>query len=208
MAQILRDKRICEADGKAVRDQLAGEKARLEIILEKEKELARDLAKEYSLELLQKAIGGNGGLTVGLLKRYIPVINEETNNVIREVFEDMEVRLEATDKDTLEVHFSRGGRPESGVGMASGSEKAAISLALRLALASVSSLPKSNIFILDEPFSSFDLSRIDDFEKILFLLKTKFDYVVLITHSDRVKDFADEIIYLSPDEAGVSSVNV
>ncbi len=208
MSQILKDKRICEADGKAIRDQLAGEKARLEIILEKEKELAADVAKEYRLELLQKAIGGNGGLTVGLLKRYIPVINEEANKVIREVFEDMEVRLEATEKDTLEVWFSRGGRPECGVGMASGSEKAAISLALRLSLASVSSLPKSNIFVLDEPFSSFDFARIDDFEKILFLLKSKFDYVVLITHVEKIKDFADEIIYLNPGEDGVSSVNV
>jgi DNA repair exonuclease SbcCD ATPase subunit len=92
--------------------------------------------------------------------------------------------------------------------MASGSEKAAISLAIRLALSSVSSLPKSNIFVMDEPFSSFDFNRIDDFEKILFLLKSKFEYVVLITHAEKIKDFADEIIYLTPDETGVSSINV
>jgi DNA repair exonuclease SbcCD ATPase subunit len=92
--------------------------------------------------------------------------------------------------------------------MASGSEKAAISLALRLALSSVSSLPKSNIFVMDEPFSSFDTLRAAEFEKILFILKSKFDYVVLITHSEYMKDFADEIIYLQPDSSGVSSVSV
>lgn len=208
LEQILKDKRVCEADGKGIRDRLAGEKARLEVILEKEKELANDVAQEYRLELLQKAIGGNGGVVVALLKHYVPLINAEANRVVGEVFDDMVVRLEATEKDTLEVYYSRGGREECNVGMASGSEKAAISLALRLALSSVSSLPKSNIFIMDEPFASFDFSRIDDFEKILSLLRSKFEYVVLITHSEKVKDLADEIIHLSPDENGVTSVNV
>ncbi len=208
LEQIQRDKRVCEADGKGVRDRLAGEKARLEVILEKEKELANDVAQEYRLELLQKAIGGNGGVVVALLKHYVPIINAEANRVVAEVFDDMSVRLEATEKDTLEVYYSRGGREECNVGMASGSEKAAISLALRLALSSVSSLPKSNIFILDEPFSSFDGERTSDFEKILSLLRSKFEYVVLITHSEKIKDLADEIIYLAPDENGVTSVNV
>jgi exonuclease SbcC len=75
--------------------------------------------------------------------------------------------------------------------MGSGAEKTIAAMAIRLALLSVSNLPKSNIFILDEPGTALDADNMDGFVRILDLVKSYFKTVLLVSHLESLKDCVD-----------------
>ena len=62
--------------------------------------------------------------------------------------------------------------------MVSGAEKTIAAMAIRLALLSVSNLPKSNVFILDEPATALDAENMDGFIAILEIVKSYFKTVL------------------------------
>jgi len=67
-------------------------------------------------------------------------------------------------------------------------------MAIRLALLSVSNLPKGDIFILDEPGTALDAENMEGFVRILDMIKSYYKTVLLISHMDALKDNADIII--------------
>jgi len=69
-------------------------------------------------------------------------------------------------------------------------------MAIRLALLSVSNLPKGDIFILDEPGTALDADNMEGFIRILDLIKSFFKTVVLISHLDSLKDCVDTQIII------------
>ena len=75
--------------------------------------------------------------------------------------------------------------------MGSGAEKTIAAIGIRLALLSVSSLPKGNVFILDEPATALDAENMEGFVRILQLIKMYFKTVILISHVDSLKDIVD-----------------
>ena len=75
--------------------------------------------------------------------------------------------------------------------MGSGAEKTIAAMAIRLALSSVSNLPKGDIFILDEPGTALDENNMEGFVRILDLVKVHFKTVLLISHLDSLKDCVD-----------------
>ena len=64
-------------------------------------------------------------------------------------------------------------------------------MAIRLALLSVSNLPKGDLFILDEPGTALDEENMEGFIRILELIKLRFKTVLLISHVDSLRDCAD-----------------
>jgi len=70
-------------------------------------------------------------------------------------------------------------------------QKLRASTAIRLALINVTSLPVSDIFILDEPGTALDQENLDGFVRILELIKSYFKTVILISHLDYLKDCVD-----------------
>ena len=91
-------------------------------------------------------------------------------------------------KQLLPWHPRYIGRP---IEMGSGAEKTVASMAIRLALLTVSSLPKSDVFILDEPGTALDAENMDGCVSILELVKSYFKTVLLISHLDSLKDCVD-----------------
>ena len=79
-------------------------------------------------------------------------------------------------------------------------------MAIRLALLSVSSLPKSNIFIMDEPATALDAENMDGFIRILDMVKNYYQTILLISHVDSLKDIADISIDIEKRE-GFAHVN-
>ena len=67
-------------------------------------------------------------------------------------------------------------------------------MAIRLALLNVSSLPKPDLFILDEPATALDEENMEGFIRILDMVKSYFKTVLLISHLDTLKDCADMTI--------------
>ena len=88
-------------------------------------------------------------------------------DVVLEVFfEDDGKRL-----DIFIKHSSFDPRP---LEMGSGAEKTIAAMAIRLALLSVSSLPKSDVFILDEPGTALDENNMEGFSRIVDMIKLQF----------------------------------
>jgi DNA repair exonuclease SbcCD ATPase subunit len=79
-------------------------------------------------------------------------------------------------------------------------EKTVGSIALRVALVNISSLPKSDMFIIDEGFGTLDESGVEACSRLLTSLKKYFRLVLVITHVDGIKDIADHIMEINKNE--------
>lgn len=78
--------------------------------------------------------------------------------------------------------------------LASGMEKFITSLAIRVALTNVSSLPKSNFLIIDEGLGTLDPDNLSSIFMMFDVLRTQFEFILLISHVDAVRDIADSHI--------------
>jgi DNA repair exonuclease SbcCD ATPase subunit len=135
----------------------------------------------------------------------LPIINEEIAKVLTSIV-DFEVFFVDNGKslDIMLKHPKYDARPLS---MGSGAEKTLSAMAIRLALISITNLPKSELFILDEPATALDQEHMDGFVKMLEMIKTQFKTVLLISHLDSLKDCADLTIDIQKQN-GYARVNL
>jgi len=161
---------------------------KLNSLQEQKQELA-DLREEYAAyDLFMQCMHSNG-ISYDIIKKKLPVINNEIAKVLVNV-----VNFEAffeNDGRHLKILIKHPSHEPRPIEMGSGAEKTIVAMAIRLALLSVSNLPKSNIFILDEPGTSLDADNMDGFVRILDLVKSYFKTVFLISHLDSLKDCVD-----------------
>ena len=162
--------------------------------LEEKKQELINLQEEYSAyDLFMRCMHPNG-IAYDIIKKQLPIINEEIAKVLANVVE-FEAFFETDDKH-LRIFIKHPKHEPRPIEMGSGAEKTLVAMAIRLALLSVSSLPKSDIFILDEPGTALDVENMDGFISILELIKTYFKTVILISHLDHLKDCVDQQIII------------
>jgi len=147
------------------------------------------LREEYeAFDLFMRCMHPNG-ISYDIIKKRLPIINDEIAKVLANVV-DFEVFFEE-DGNRLNIQIKHPKHDPRPLEMGSGAEKSIAAMAIRLALLSVSTLPKPNFFILDEPGTSLDEENMEGFVKILDLTKSYFDKVFLISHLDSLKDCVD-----------------
>ena len=144
------------------------------------------------------------GIAYDVIKKKIPVINDEIAHVLANVV-DFEVFFE-TSGNKFDIFIKHSKHSERPIEMASGAEKTMGAMAIRLALLSVSSLPKSDLFVLDEPGTALDEENMEGFIRILELIKMYFKNVLLISHLDSLKDCVDMQIVIDKKK-GYAKVN-
>ena len=163
-----------------------------------------DLQNSYAAyDLLMQCMHPNG-IAYDIIKKKIPVINQEIAKVLANIVE-FEVFFE-TSGNKLDIFIKHPKHDERPIEMASGAEKTMAAMAIRLALLSVSSLPKSDLFILDEPGTALDEENMEGFIRILELIKVYFKNVLLISHLDSLKDCVDMQIVIEKKK-GYAKVN-
>mgnify|MGYP003148799067 CR=1 FL=1 len=166
--------------------------------LKAEKEELQNLREDYSAyDLFMRCMHTNG-ISYDIIKNKLPVINNEIAKVIANVV-DFEVFFE-NDGKHMKIFIKHPKHEPRPIEMGSGAEKTIAAMAIRLALLSVSSLPKSDIFILDEPGTALDADNMDGFISILELIKSYFKTVILISHLDSLKDCVDQQIVIDKKE--------
>ena len=84
-------------------------------------------------------------------------------------------------------------------------EKVLSSIAIRAALVNITTLPKSNLFIVDEP-EYLDAEYLSGLVSMLEYLKQQFENIIIITHNDALKDIVDHIVEVERDENGYSRI--
>jgi DNA repair exonuclease SbcCD nuclease subunit len=214
---LLKEKENHEYDTQQLKGKISGDKSealnlykrvgsleqRVENLREQQAEFVK-LQQEFTAhDLFMRCMHPNG-IAYDIIKKKIPVINSEIAKVLANIV-DFEVFFESNGNkfDIFIKHPKHEPRP---IEMASGAEKTMASMAIRLSLLTVSSLPKGDIFILDEPGTALDEENMEGFIRILELIKVYFKNVMLISHLDSLKDCVDMQIVIEK-KAGFARVN-
>ena len=172
--------------------------------LREQKQEYHDLRSSFAAyDLFMRAMHPNG-IAYDVIKKKIPVINQEIAKVLANIVE-FEIFFESSG-NKFDIFIKHPQYDERPIEMASGAEKTMAAMAIRLALLSVSSLPKSDLFILDEPGTALDEENMEGFIRILELIKVYFKNVLLISHLDSLKDCVDMQIVIDKKH-GYARVN-
>ncbi len=164
-----------------------------------------DAERDYiAYDLFVQATHANG-ISYEVIKSMMPIINAEIQKILSSIV-DFEVFFD-NDGDKLEVYLQHPKYDPRPMSMGSGAEKTIASMAIRLALISVSSLPKPSWFILDEPATALDAEHMEGFTRLLQMIKAQFKTVLLITHLDSLKDVVDKTIEIDKLD-GYAHVNL
>jgi len=172
--------------------------------LREQKQEYHDLRSSFAAyDLFMRCMHPNG-IAYDVIKKKIPVINQEIAKVLANIVE-FEIFFESSG-NKFDIFIKHPQYDERPIEMASGAEKTMAAMAIRLALLSVSSLPKSDLFILDEPGTALDEENMEGFIRILELIKVYFKNVLLISHLDSLKDCVDMQIVIDK-KRGYARVN-
>ena len=129
------------------------------------------------------------GISYDIIKKRLPIINDEVSKVLANIV-DFEI-LFVSDEKKLDILIKHPGYAPRPIEMGSGAEKTICAMAIRLALLNVSTLPKGDIFILDEPGTALDEENMEGFIRILDMIRNQFKTVILISHLESLKDTVD-----------------
>ena len=151
-----------------------------------------DAEKDYiAYDLFIKSMHANG-VSYQVIKSMLPIINQEISSILNTLV-DFEVFFDNVG-DKLEIYIKHSRYEPRPLSMGSGAEKTIASMAIRLALISVTNLPKSELFILDEPATALDEDHMEGFIRLLQMIKGQFKTVLLISHLESLKDIVDVTI--------------
>ena len=166
-----------------------------------EKEL---MQKQFSAYHLLMTCMHTNGISYDIIKKKLPVINEEVSKILTNIvsFEAMFV----SDDKKLDILIKHPGYDPRPIEMGSGAEKTLVAMAIRLALLNVTTMPKGDIFILDEPGTALDEENMEGFVRMLEMIKSQFKTVLLISHLDALKDIVDKQIIIDKED-GFAKVN-
>ena len=155
------------------------------------------LEKEWMIyELFMKCMHPNG-IAYEIIKEKLPIVNEEISKILANIV-DFEVFFENNDKK-LDIYIKHPQYDPRPLSMGSGAEKTIAAMAIRLGLISITNLPKSELFILDEPATALDQEHMEGFIRLLDMIKSQFKTVLLISHLEALKDTVDTTIDIERD---------
>lgn len=166
---------------------------------EEEREEFEELNEKYKTYDIFSSAMSKKGIPVNLIKDMLPVINKEIKNILSAVV-PFTVELEIEDGSNSMDVFINYGDSRRIIECGSGMEKMISSIAIRVALINISSLPKSDIFIIDEGFGALDETNLEACSRLLQSLKKWFKTIMIISHVDAIKDIVDDTLEITTKE--------
>jgi len=185
-------------------NKLAAAAQRGRVISDAEKSLSEKKTRDLLLtqmkvyEIIAHSFSRKG-IPQTIVSSQLPIINAEIAKILAGIV-DFTIELESDDSTDLMEVFINYGDSRRIVELCSGMEKMIASIAIRVALINISSLPKTDMFIVDEGFGALDDSGVEACNRLLIALKRYFKSVIVITHVDGVKDAADIILEITKNE--------
>jgi DNA repair exonuclease SbcCD ATPase subunit len=151
---------------------------------------------------------GKDGIALQILTQKLPLINEEINKILAQSAEfGVEITYDP-EEQSIRLFLQYGSYKSRLLELGSGAEKFLASVAIRSALLSISNLPRSNLFIIDEGFGKLDPQNLEAVARMFDYLRSIFDHVIVISHLDTMKDLVDNIIEITPDDEGYAHVEI
>ena len=170
-------------------------------------EMLKEIEKKYVLhEFLMDAFS-NDGIPLMIMNKAVPLINKEIKKVLSNIT-NFEVFLEVDTEAHDLMIFIDDGTSRRRVELGSGMEKTLSALTIRSALSNISLLPTCNLFVIDEGFGTLDSENINHMNQLLGYLKSKFENVLIISHIESMQDFTNNVINITKNEKGYSSIKI
>lgn len=138
---------------------------------------------------------GRDGVPYQLIERALPQLETEINNILSQVV-DFNIVLN-TDGKNVNAYIVYDVDNYWPIELISGMERFITSIAIRVALINLTSLPRSNFLIIDEGLGNLDSSMLNSIGLMFDYLKSQFQFIWLISHIDVSRDVVDHIIELS-----------
>ena len=143
------------------------------------------------------------GISYELISKTLPAIEGEINNILGQIVE-FQINLQMDGKN-VNAYMVYGDDRRWPLEMCSGMERFISGLAIRIALINICNLPRPNFLVIDEGFGTLDAENLQSLFMAFAYLKTQFDFVVIISHIDSMRDVVDNLIEIKK-ESGFSSV--
>jgi DNA repair exonuclease SbcCD ATPase subunit len=179
-----------------------------EVALENIKKLQdeyKKLQKECEIYSYFAEVMSKDGISRTIIAENINIINKEIEKILLET--GFTVGLESSENGkAVEIYFKAEKTKKRLVEAISGMEKTFSALAIRAALINVSTLPRPNIFVLDEALEQLDSEWKDVIVKVLENLKRYFELIIIITHDDSLKDIVDNVVEIDRDDQGYAKL--
>ena len=156
-------------------------------------------------ELYTQALGRDG-VPYLILEKVMPLIESEVNEVLSQVV-GFTVKLESTEEKYIHAYIDYGNNQTWPVELTSGMERFILSLAFRTSLTEITSLPRPPFLAIDEGFGVLDSDNLLSMSKLFEFLKTRYNYLLVISHIDSMKDLVEKKINVEKVN-GYSTINV
>ena len=144
-------------------------------------------AYEYYLQSVKR-----DGVPYELIKKALPKIETEINNVLDQVVDfNMVLNTDGKNINGYIIYDEDNFWP---LELTSGMERFMSSLAIRVALINVSALPRPNFIAIDEGWGSLDREHISSVTNLFEYFRTKFDFSIIISHVESMRDMVDNLI--------------
>jgi DNA repair exonuclease SbcCD ATPase subunit len=159
---------------------------------------AEELEATYEAYKYYMEAVGRDGIPYDLMSKAIPNIEAEINNILSQIV-DFTISLEVDGKNIvgkLNYDYDRVWPLENSSGM----ERFISSLAIRVALMNASNLPKPSFLIIDEGLGTLDAENMTSMHTLFGILKVQFDFLIVISHLDVVRDMVDNLIEIKRED--------
>jgi DNA repair exonuclease SbcCD ATPase subunit len=166
--------------------------------LKNQKETIEERIKE--VEILEEQFGlyeyylnalGKDGVSYELISKALPMIEGEVNNILGQIVEfGIQLDMDGKNINANIVYDDQKWSLE----MCSGMERFISGLAIRIALINVCNLPRPNFLVVDEGFGTLDNENLTSLYMLFAYLKTQFDFVMIISHIDSMRDVVDSLM--------------
>lgn len=135
---------------------------------------------------------GKNGISKMVLRKTLPIINAQIARLLNGVC-DFDVIIEITERNDVMFYLLKD-NVKLDLTSGSGFEKTAAALAIRAVLGNISTLPKCNIFVVDEILGRVAKENYENMRTLYEKILENFDAIIQISHLEEIKDWHSTII--------------
>jgi DNA repair exonuclease SbcCD ATPase subunit len=162
----------------------------------------RELETKNKLYTLYMESIQRDGVPYQLISNALPLIEDEINNILGQIV-DFHIVMD-TDGKNINARIVYDDQ-EWALEMCSGMERFISGLAIRVALINICNLPRPNFLVIDEGMGALDSDNLASLYSLFSYMKTQFDFILLISHVDSLRDIVDGLIDIKK-ENGFSKI--
>jgi hypothetical protein len=188
----------CSDQIKNIQEQIKSLFGAIEVAKTNKGAAIEQLDRYRQLETEYKAYGyylesvKRDGIPYELISKAVPKIESEINNVLNQIVDfNMVLNTDGKNINGYIIYDEDNYWP---LELTSGMERFISSLAIRIALINVSALPRPNFIAIDEGWGSLDAEHISSVVNLFDYFRTKFDFSIIISHVDSMRDMVDNLI--------------